>query len=64
MCIVLLALSQLTSTFYYIPQPGLAAVIFVSINSLVNFPDIWEVRLLCAAPYPLSHTSMRYRDLT
>ena len=36
MCIVLLALSSLTTSFYYIPQAALSAVIFVSINSLVN----------------------------
>ena len=36
MCIVLLALSSLTTQFFYIPQAALSAVIFVSINSLVN----------------------------
>ena len=36
MCIVLLALTTLTEKFYYIPQAALSAVIFVSINSLVN----------------------------
>ena len=63
MCIVLLALSQLTSTFYYIPQPGLAAVIFVSINSLVNFPDIWEVRLPCTTTTH-TQTAIRGREVT
>ena len=40
--IVLLALSFLTQTFRYIPQAALAAVVFVSINSLIKVSDVWE----------------------
>jgi len=42
-CVVLLALSLLTPQFFYIPQAALSAVIFVALQSLVNFPDLWEV---------------------
>ena len=40
--IVLIALGFFTDAFNYIPQAALSAVIFVSINALVNFSEIWE----------------------
>ena len=42
LAVVLLALSFLTEKFQYIPNCALAAVIFVSIKSLICFEDIWE----------------------
>ena len=42
-CVVLVALSVLTPQFYFIPQAALSAVIFIALQSLVNFPDLWEV---------------------
>ena len=42
-CVVLTALSVMTPQFYYIPQAALSAVIFLALQSLVNFGDLWEV---------------------
>lgn len=42
LCIVLLVLSVLTQTFYFIPNPALSAIIWVSISSLIDFTDLWE----------------------
>jgi len=39
----LTALSVMTPQFYYIPQAALSAVIFLALQSLVNFGDLWEV---------------------
>ena len=33
----------MTPQFYYIPQAALSAVIFLALQSLVNFGDLWEV---------------------
>ena len=42
MSVVVLALSWLTSTFYYIPSAALAAVIWMAITDLISPLDFWE----------------------
>lgn len=42
MVIILLALSTLTSSFYYIPQASLAAVIFAAIGRMITIEDFWQ----------------------
>ena len=37
LCIILLVLSVLTQTFYFIPSAALAAIIWVAINNLIDF---------------------------
>jgi len=42
MFIILLVLSVLTPYFYFIPNSALSGIIWVAINSLVDFSDLWE----------------------
>lgn len=39
---VLVALSTLTESFYYIPRASLSAVILVAVTNLISIEDIWE----------------------
>ena len=53
MFIILLVLSVLTPYFYFIPNSALSGIIWVAINSLVDFSDLWEVRKTCTRLTPL-----------
>jgi SulP family sulfate permease len=51
--IILLVLSVLTPYFYFIPNAALSGIIWVAINSLVDFSDLWEVCKPCTRLTPL-----------
>jgi SulP family sulfate permease len=42
LCVILIALSFLTESFFYIPKAALAAIIMVAIGGLINITDFWE----------------------
>lgn len=41
MLVIITALSTLTTTFFYIPQAALAAIIWGAIFNLISFTDVW-----------------------
>lgn len=41
-CVILIALELLTSSFEYIPYSALAGIIFVAITNLISIHDFWE----------------------
>ena len=48
--LVLLALAFLTPLFYFIPTPGLAAVIIMAVTDLIDFSmliKMWKINSKC-----------------